>query len=246
MQIRSRIRDVDVEHIVEDVEDHRLREELRSCQHFWVDSDVETVRHKVFNYAIENLNADEKLDHFINNLDREAKVNLAFGIILKKIEDRGFRYFTAQENKNLLDPSKLVYTRDDLAKLKDIPNKTEVIESCSRERLRTKWRFYKLKNSTFFSALLTDIPMAYKDAVFPEPPLKNCIINCLTFEQNTRQKHIGNLCFFRALALHLHGSQRLEEETSKLFISFISIMDGLSNDQFEGVHLNDIVLLKIC
>ena len=34
MQIGSRTRDVGVEHIVGDVEDHRLREELRSCQHF--------------------------------------------------------------------------------------------------------------------------------------------------------------------------------------------------------------------
>ena len=249
MQIRSRTRDVDVEHKVEDVEDHGLREELRSCQHFLVDSDVERARHKVVTYAIENLNAkivDEKLDHFINNLDRAAKVNLAFGIILRKIEDRGFRYFTAQEDNTLLDPSKLVYTRDDLAKLKDILNKTEVIESCSRERLRTKWRFYKLTNLTFFSALLTDKPMAYRDSVFPDPPLKNCSINCLTFERNTRQKHIDNLCLFRALALHLHGNQRLEEETSKLFTLFISIMDGLSDDQFQGVHMNDIVLLKIC
>ena len=35
MQIGSRTRDVDVEHIVGDVEDHSLREELRSCQYFW-------------------------------------------------------------------------------------------------------------------------------------------------------------------------------------------------------------------
>ena len=34
-------RDVDVEHIVGDVDDHKLREELRSCQHFLVDSELE-------------------------------------------------------------------------------------------------------------------------------------------------------------------------------------------------------------
>ena len=34
MQIGSGTRDVDVEHIVGDVEDHSLREQLRSCQHF--------------------------------------------------------------------------------------------------------------------------------------------------------------------------------------------------------------------
>ena len=49
MQIGSRTRDVDVEHIVGDADDHRLREELRSCQHFLVDSELGRARHKVFN-----------------------------------------------------------------------------------------------------------------------------------------------------------------------------------------------------
>ena len=62
---------MDVELVVGDVEDHRLREELRCCQHFLVDSEIERARHKVFNYAVEALNetvVNEKLDHFSNNL----------------------------------------------------------------------------------------------------------------------------------------------------------------------------------
>ena len=51
MQIGSRTRDVDVKLIVGDVEDHCSREELRSCQRFLVDSELERARHKVFNYA---------------------------------------------------------------------------------------------------------------------------------------------------------------------------------------------------
>ena len=94
MQIGSKTRDVDVEHIVGDVQDHKLREELRSCQHFLVDSELQQARHKVFNYAVETLNetvVNEKLDHVFNNLKCAAKVNLASGIILKNIEDGGFR-----------------------------------------------------------------------------------------------------------------------------------------------------------
>ena len=52
MQIGSRTRDVDVEHIAGDVRDHSLREELRSCQHFLVDSELEKARHKEFSYAV--------------------------------------------------------------------------------------------------------------------------------------------------------------------------------------------------
>ena len=140
MQIGSRSGDVDVEHIMGDVEDQRLREELRSCQHFLVDSELERARHKVLKYAVETLNktiVNKKLDHFFNNLKRAAKVNLAFGFILKNIEDGVFRYFYAHENKTLVDRSKFVCTHDDLARLKDFLNKTDFIESCSRERLNT-------------------------------------------------------------------------------------------------------------
>ena len=86
MQIGSGTRDVDVEHIVGYVEDHRLREELRSCQHFLVDSELERTRHKVFNYTVETLIetiVNEKVDHFFNCFKCAAKVNLALGFILK-------------------------------------------------------------------------------------------------------------------------------------------------------------------
>ena len=85
MQIGSRTRVVDLEHIVGDVEDHRLREELRSCQHFLVDSERERARHKVFNYAEETFNetiVNEKLDHFFNILKCASKSELGFGFIL--------------------------------------------------------------------------------------------------------------------------------------------------------------------
>ena len=94
MQIGSRTRDVDVEHIVGDVEDHSLREELCPYQHFLVDLERERARHKVFNYAVETLNetiVNEKLEHFFSNLKCAAKVNLAFCFIFKNIEDGGFR-----------------------------------------------------------------------------------------------------------------------------------------------------------
>ena len=204
MQIGSGTNDVNLEHTVGDVEDHRLSKELRSCQNFQVDSELESARHKVFNYAVETLNetiVNEKLDHFFKSLKCAANVNLAFGFILKFIEDWGFRLFYAHENNTLLDRFKLVCTHDDFANSKDFLNKSDFIESCSGERLNTKWRFYKLTNLTVFAALLKDVPMGCKYAVSPESLLKNFTINCLTFEENTRQPYNDNLCLFRALAL---------------------------------------------
>ena len=247
MQTRSGSRDVDVEHILEDVEDQRLREELRSCQQVLVDSELERARHKVFIYAVETLNrtiVNEKLDHFFNNLNCAAKVNPAFDFILKNIEDGRFRYFYAHENNTLLARSELVCTHDDLSKLKDFLLRTDVIESYSRERMHTKWRFYKLTIFTVSAALLKDVPMGCKNAVLPERLSRNGTINCLTYEENTRQPYNDNLCLFQALALHLHGNQGLEEGTSKLFSFFINKMDGGSLNQIHGVHMNDIPIVE--
>ena len=234
---------IDVEDIVGDVDDQSLREELQSCRHFLVDSEIQKGRHSVFNFAVNNLTAqviEEKLDRVLDKLKCVAKLNLAPGFILKNIEDGKFRYFYAHENSTLLEQSKLVSNKDDMAKLKEILKETDVIESCTKERSNTKWRFFKLTNLTIFAALLKDIPMGCKDVVLPESLLKNHTVNCLTYEQNTKKPYKDKLCLFRALALHLHGNERLEEETSKLFNLFLVNSTNPDPSKFQGVCMDDI------
>ena len=128
---------IDVEDIVRDVDDRSLREELQSCRHFLVDSEIQKGRHSVFNFAVNNLTAqaiEEKLDCVLDKLKGVAKLNLALGFILKIIEDGKFRYFYAHEDNTLLEQSKLASKKDDMAKLKEI-------ESCTKHRSNAKWRF---------------------------------------------------------------------------------------------------------
>ena len=127
-----------------------------------------------------------------------------------------------------------------MAKLKKILKKIDVIESCTKERSNTKRRFFKLTNLTIFAALLRDIPMSCKDALLPESLLKNHTVNCLTYEQNTKKPYKNNLCFFRALALHLHGKERLQEEISKLFNLFLVNSTNPDPSKFQGVCMTDI------
>ena len=121
------------------IDDDSLKEELRACQNFLVE--FERGRHKLFNCAVETLNTgivNDKLDHFFNNLKCTVKITLAFGFILKSIEDGRYQYFYAHENNTLLDRSQLVCTKDELTKLKSIVNQTDGIESCTRKRMKTK------------------------------------------------------------------------------------------------------------
>ena len=238
---------IDVDDIVGDVDNQSLREELESCKHFLTDTEIENGRHRVFNFAMSSFDIfllNDKLDYVFKELKGAAKVNIAFGFVLKNIQDGMCRYFYAHENNTIMEKSKLVCTPDDFVNLKEKIQKMDIIDLCTRERTNTKWKFYKLTNVTIFAALLKDIPMGCKDTVLPEPLLKNHNVNCLTFEKNTRQPYNDNLCLFRALALHLFGNEKLEEETSKIFSLFLNNIEESDVSKFQGAQLNDIAKVE--
>ena len=163
-----------------------------------------------------------------------------FGFVLKNIEEGSCRYFYAHENNTLLKRSKLVCTPDDITNLEEKLQKMDIVDLCTRERANTKWMFYKLTNLTVFAALLKDVPMGCKDSVLTEPLLKNQNVNCLIYEQNTKKPYKDNLCLFRALALQLHGNERLEGETSKISNFFRNNCGEADPSKFQGVHMTDI------
>ena len=112
---------------------------------------------------------NKKLDLVFNGLKCAAKVNLAFGYVLKNFEDGMCRYLYAYENNTIMERSKLVCTPDDIANLKKKLQKMDIIDLCTRERANTKWKFYELTNLTVFAALLKDLLLGCKDSVLPEP-----------------------------------------------------------------------------
>ena len=81
---------VDVEDIVGDVDDQSFREELESCKHFLTDTEKENGRHSNFNFAMSFFDIsllNDKLDYVFQELNCAAKVNFAFGFVLRNIED---------------------------------------------------------------------------------------------------------------------------------------------------------------
>ena len=153
-------------------------------------------------------------------------------------------YFYAHENNTIMERAKLVCTQADMTNLKDRKQKMDIVDLCTRERAITKWKFYNFTNLTIFASLLEDVPMGCKDTVLPEPLMRNCNVSCLTFEKNTRQAYNDNLCLFRAVALHLFGNERLEEETSKIFNLFLNNSEKGDVSKFQGVHQNDNTKVK--
>ena len=105
-QIGFGANNIDVEDIVGAVDDQSLREELKSCKHFLSDTEMENGRHRVFNCAMSSFDvslSNDKLDYVFKELICAAKVNLAFGLVLKNFEDGLCRYFDADENNTILE-----------------------------------------------------------------------------------------------------------------------------------------------
>ena len=127
-----------------------------------------------------------------------------------------------------------------MTNLKDRMQKMDMLDVCTRERANTKGKFYKHTILAVFASLPKDATMGCKDTVLPEPILKIHNVKCLTFERNTLQPYNDNLCLFGALALLLHGNQKLQEETSKVFNFSLNNSEKGDVSMFQGVHLNDI------
>ena len=223
------------------------KEELKTCKHFLMDSEMENGRHRVYNFAMDTLDPKcllENLDIVFDCLKGVAKLNVAFGFVLKYVEDGSCRHYYAHENKTLLEKSKLVGTTEDLTKITKIPSNTDVIESCTKEGTNTKMNLYKLTNVTYFAPLLKEVPMGCIDTLLQDPLLKIHSVKCSTIEENTRSPYSDILYVFRTLAIHLHGNDRLEEETSKLLNLFLEKSVWTDPANFQCVCMEEIAAVE--
>ena len=135
-------------------------------------------------------------------------------------------------------------TTGDFTKIRRLLINTDVNESCTRESTDTQWKFYKLTTVLIFAALLEEVPMGCRDTLLQHPLYKNHSVKCITFEKKTQKLYRVNFCLFGVLALCLHGKERLEEETCKLFILFPEQNGGIDPTSFRGVCIEGIAAVE--
>ena len=82
-------------------------------------------------------------------------------------------------------------------------------------------------------------PWLVKILYYLNPFTKTTKCELFTFERNTRQPYIDNLCLFRTLALHLKSNDKSAEETSKSFILSLTNCEEGDFSKVQGIHLSD-------
>ena len=153
---------VDVTKLLGQIDDESYTKGLERGKRFLVDSEMENRKHRVFNFAMDLLEANtsiQKLSAKLKELKCAAKLNVASGFLLKIVENgTSWSYYT-QESNTLVERSELVATKKVLVKNRNVLINTDVIEACKKERATTKWKLYKLANNSVFAALLRNVPM---------------------------------------------------------------------------------------
>ena len=86
----------------------------------------------------------QRLDTVFENLKFSENLNVAFGFMLKDVEDGACRCCYAHENNTLVGRSKAVETKTVLVKFKNVLSNTELIEACLKGRASTKQKFHKV------------------------------------------------------------------------------------------------------
>ena len=86
MQKLDEAKSNDMKRLLGDVDDDSLEEELKTCRHFFVDSNMENGRHRVFKIAMDSLNQHlliKKMNLVFDSLNCVANLKIVFGFVLK-------------------------------------------------------------------------------------------------------------------------------------------------------------------
>ena len=86
---------IDITDLVRPIDNESLMEELQTCKHFPVDSEIKTAGHRVFIFAKETLHGhtvSQKLVTVCEKQNCAAKLNVVFGFVIKDVEDETCRF----------------------------------------------------------------------------------------------------------------------------------------------------------
>ena len=91
----SSAQNVEVTQLIGAVGNNSLKEELEACKQFLVDSEMENVRQRVYNFAMDTRdpkNLLEKSNVVFDSLKCPAKLNVALRFVLRNVADGSCRY----------------------------------------------------------------------------------------------------------------------------------------------------------
>ena len=153
---------------------------------------------------------------------------------IRNVEGGKGGYFYEHKNNSLLKRSLLIANKKDMREFQHRLDDLNIVELSTRERSSTKWKLLFSTNVTIFAALLKSVPVVCKDILLTSSLVRRSDVNCLTYKSN-KERYNDKHCFLRSLCIHNTESQKLEEETKKLFNAYLTVYLHVSVQNYRCV-----------
>ena len=212
-------------------------QELRSVQHFLVESKIELRKKTVYNFRLNEYKPafiKEKLTEIFNELNRAVKLNLSLGFVLHDLaETQEYRYFYPADNNPLFQLPLTLANEEDLDKLNNKIEQKDLFNHYVSHRPNSKWKFFKLTNFVVSAFHLTDVPLGCQNALLPQALLRHPLVKAFLSDSDKKPYH-ENLSLFRAVAFEKIGRDGLANSAKHLVSEFLS-NTGKDSKNFTGV-----------
>ena len=137
----------------------------------------------------------------------------------------------------------MVFSDDsDLNFIKSMLREDEFLPNLINQSPDTKWKFYCVRNVTFFVFLLSGAPLRCIEQSIPSTFVKNPLVKGFVSDCD-KNPYQEILCMFRALSYEIHGSDELQQNTLKLMQNFLSATERVDKN-FSGIHEDYIPVLE--
>ncbi len=210
----------------------------------------------------------EHLEYIFLEQRRTFKVNISFGLILRRISDdppsdnppssdpnnsdeldeaeqRGrYRYFIPYRNSNVFPHPFLISDRHDIFKLINKLKQLDIEQYMRQHRPNTKWKLYFIPNMNF---IVYQTKFALGAGALPEFIHNNRHIRSFDSSPSTGRPYTDFLCFFRCLSFH--RTQKLTSIRS-LYMQWRNYKGSanvpISMQDFRGVDLSEMHEIEKC
>lgn len=198
-----------------------------------------------FNFKVCHLNNSILRDLFIRICSKQFcgfKISASYGCILVDRVEGDLVYYSAAHNQRFIPTPRVI---KDTADKEAFCRELEQVDLTGvLQRPSSRWILKCVTNITYYVTKLTEVPIG-SGAKLPPHLLKNRSLISLTHSNKTGRLYTDNLCFFRALALHMgYSANGVEKKTKALFQTFAQ-EKGIELSSFAGVLLSDIDHLSV-
>ena len=182
----------------------KLINELKASSHFLRYTEDARTKSTIYNFPLKELSTSDLREHLkliLSNLPCAAKVNFAFGFVLRDITEDVYRYHHAADNSTVFEKPFVLSNQADIDFVLDMLPDEDIFQMMVKDRPSTNWKFEMVTNVTYFVYYLTNVPVGCSRIDLPNTLLRSKNVCALTYNYHSRTPYRDNPCLLRAIVL---------------------------------------------